>query len=218
MPHKVILVGASGLIGGHLLQALIESREVSGIVLLLRKPLNISNHKVEQLIVNFNELNSYISDIQGDIIYSCLGTTRALSPDSEAYRKIDLEYPLQLAKIGLRNGFSQFHIVSSLGANKSSSNSYLSLKGELEDELKKLLFTSLHIYQPSFLTGKRKAFRFGEKVALVLFGLINPLLLGSLRKYRSINAEIVAQVMLKQSLKELKGIFTYPSIQIQELA
>lgn len=168
MPHKVILVGASGLIGSHLLLALIESTEVSRIVLLLSKLISISNHKVQQVVINFDDLNSYSTDIQEDIIFSCLRTTNASSPNSEVYRKIDLEYPLQLAKIGLRNGISQFHVVSSLGANKSSSSLNLSLKGELESEQKKLFFTSLHIYQ--------------------------------------------------LSLKELKGIFTYPSIQIQELA
>ena len=94
----------------------------------------------------------------------------------------------------------------------------LNLRLKLEEELKKLPFTSLHIYQPSFLTGKRKEFRLGDKIALVLFGLLNPLLLGPLRKYRSIKAETVATFIFKQSLKELRGIFTYPSIQIQKLA
>ena len=218
MSHKVILVGGSGLIGSHLLQALIKSTEVSEIVLLLRKPLNISDKKIKQLLVNFDNLSNYKADLQGDIIFSCLGTTKSLSPDADVYRKIDLEYPLQLAKIGIENGASQFHIVSSLGANSKSSNGYLRLKGDLEEELKKLPFKSLHIYQPSLLTGLRKEFRFGEKVAFAIFGLIDPLLIGPLRKYRSIKAETVAGAMLKQSLKELRGIFTYPSLQIQELA
>lgn len=218
MPHKVILVGASGLIGSQLLQALIKSTEVSEIVLLLRKSLNITDNKVQQVIVNFNDLNAHISDIKGDIIFSCLGTTKAASPDANNYRKIDLEYPLQLAEIGIKNGISQFHIVSSLGANSTSSNSYLRLKGELEEKLKKLPFTSIHIYQPSLLTGNRKSFRLGENLASVFFAVLNPLLVGPIKKYRSIKAETVASFILKQSLKDLKGIFTYPSIQIQELA
>lgn len=218
MPNKVILVGASGLIGSHLLQALIKSDEVSEIMLLLRKPLDIADDKVQQLIINFDDLNSYTSEIQGDIIFSCLGTTKALSPNAEVYRKIDLEYPLKLAEIGIKNSVSSFHIISSLGANGKSSNSYLRLKGELEERLKKLPFQSLHIYQPSFLTGTRKDFRFGEKMAIKLFTIIDPLLIGPFRKYRSIKAETVAEVMLKQSLKQVKGVFTYPSIKIQELA
>ncbi len=218
MPYQVILVGASGLIGSHLLTALIESAEISRILLVLRKPLNISDPKVQELIVNFNQLENFSSDIKGDIMYSCLGTTRAKTPDSDLYRKIDLEYPLKLAEIGIRNGVLQFHLVSSLGADAEASNSYLKLKGELENELKKLSIPSLHIYQPSLLSGKRKESRLLEKFAISAFKFINPLLLGPLKKFRSIRAETVARAMLNQSLKELKGTFIYPSIQIQELA
>ncbi|MDP3467135.1 MAG: NAD(P)H-binding protein [Daejeonella sp.] len=218
MPHQVILVGASGLIGSHLLTQLIESVEISRILLLLRKPLHISAHKVQELIVNFDELEHYSSDIKGDVIFSCLGTTKAATPDSDLYRKIDLEYPLKLAEIGTRNGVSQFHLVSSLGANALASNAYLKLKGELENELKNLSISSLHIYQPSLLTGNRKESRLGEKFAISVFKLINPLLIGPFKKYRSIEAETVARVMLNQSLKDLKGTFIYPSIKIQKLA
>jgi len=218
MSHQVILVGASGLIGSHLLTQLIESVEISRILLLLRKPLHISAHKVQELIVNFDELEHYSSDIKGDVIFSCLGTTKAATPDSDLYRKIDLEYPLKLAEIGIRNGVSQFHLVSSLGANALASNAYLKLKGELENELKNLSISSLHIYQPSLLTGNRKESRLGEKFAISVFKLINPLLIGPFKKYRSIEAETVARVMFNQSLKDLKGTFIYPSIKIQKLA
>ena len=218
MPYQVILVGASGLIGSNLLSLLIESDEISRILLLVRKPLNVTNHKVQELIVNFDELEKFNSEIKGDIIYSCLGTTKAANPDQDQYRKIDLEYPLKLAEIGVKNGISQFHLVSSLGADVSASNSYLKLKGELEQELKQVAIISLHIYQPSLLIGNRKETRTLEKLAVNAFKLIDPLLIGPLKKYHSIKAETVAKAMLNQSLKNLKGIFTYPSIQIQELA
>lgn len=218
MPYRVILVGASGLIGSHLLSLLIESAEISRIILLLRKPLNISDPKVQELIVNFDELENFSNEVSGDIIFSCLGTTKAATPDTAQYRKIDLEYPLKLAEIGIRNGVSQFHLVSSLGANALATNSYLKLKGELENELKKLSIPSLHIYRPSLLTGKRKESRFLEKFAISAFKLIDPLLIGPLKNYRSIKAETVAGAMFNQSLKDLKGTFIHPSIQIQELA
>lgn len=218
MPYKVILVGGSGLIGSHLLSELIRSGEISQILLILRKPMDIPDPKVQELIINFDELESYSAEIKGDIIYSCLGTTRGVTPDPVHYRKIDLEYPLTLAEIGLKNGVSQFHIVSSLGADSSASNSYLKLKGELEEKLKKLKLPSLHIYQPSFLTGNRNEHRLAEKILSPIIRLIDPLLLGPLKKFRSINAATVARAMHNQSLKDLKGTFIYPSIQIQELA
>jgi uncharacterized protein YbjT (DUF2867 family) len=218
MPYQVILVGARGLIGSNLLSLLIESNEISRILLLVRKPLKVSDHKVQELIVNFDELEKFSSEIKGDIIYSCLGTTKAANPDKDQYRKIDLEYPLKLAEIGVKNDISQFHLVSSLGANISASNSYLKLKGELEQELKQVAIISLHIYQPSLLIGNRKETRTLEKLAVNAFKLIDPLLIGPLKKYHSIKAETVAKAMLNQSLKNLEGTFTYPSIQIQELA
>jgi uncharacterized protein YbjT (DUF2867 family) len=218
MPYQVILVGASGLIGSNLLSLLIESDEISRILLLVRKPLKVSNQKVQELIVNFDELEKFRSEIIGDIIYSCLGTTKAANPDTDQYRKIDLEYPLKLAEIGVKNGISQFHLVSSLCANHTASNSYLKLKGELEKELKQASILSLHIYQPSLLTGNRKESRTLEKLATSAFKLIDPLLIGPLIKYRSIKAETVAQAMLNQSIKNIQGTFTYPSIKIQELA
>jgi len=218
MPYQVILVGASGLIGSNLLSLLIESDEISRILLLVRKPLKVSNQKVQELIVNFDELEKFRSEIMGDIIYSCLGTTKAANPDKDQYRKIDLEYPLKLAEIGVKNGISQFHLVSSLCANHTASNSYLKLKGELEKELKQASIISLHIYQPSLLTGDRRESRTLEKLATSAFKLIDPLLIGPLIKYRSIKAETVAQAMLNQSIKNIQGTFTYPSIKIQELA
>jgi uncharacterized protein YbjT (DUF2867 family) len=218
MPYKVILVGASGLIGSNLLSELIRSESISEILLLVRRSSGITNPKVKELILNFDELNSYSSEIQGDIIYSCLGTTKAVTPDTSLYRKIDLEYPLNLATLGLKNGITQFHIISSLGADAGSSNSYLKLKGELEQELKKLNIPSLHIYQPSFLIGERKENRLADKIMKPIFSLVDPLLIGPLKKYRSIKAADVAKVMLSQSIKENKGTFIYPSIKIQELA
>ena len=218
MPYKVILVGASGLIGSNLLSELIRSEAISEILLLVRRSTGVSSTKVKELIVNFEEPNSYSVDIQGDIIYSCLGTTKGETPNTSIYRQIDLEYPLNLAKIGHKNGVAQFHIISSLGADARSSNSYLKLKGELEQELKKLTIPSLHIYQPSFLIGERKKYRLADKIMKPIFRIIDPFLMGPLKKYRSIKASDVAKVMLDQSIKDLKGTFTYPSIHIQELA
>ena len=197
---------------------LIQSEAISEILLLVRRSTDVSSSKVKELIVNFEKPNSYSIDIQADIIYSCLGTTKSETPNSSLYRQIDLEYPLNLAKLGQKNGVAQFHIISSLGADAGSSNSYLKLKGELEQELKKLTISSLHIYQPSFLIGERKKDRLADKIMKPVFRLIDPLLIVPLKKYRSIKAADVARVMLNQSIKDLKGIFTYPSIQIQELA
>lgn len=218
MSYKAILIGASGLIGSKLLEQLTQSDQISEVLVLVRKALDISHPKIRQILVNFDKLEIHSADIQADIIFSCLGTTRTKTPDPLLYRKVDMDYPLMIAEFGLKNGASQFHIVSSLGANTASSNSYLKLKGELENRLEKLNYPSLHIYQPSYLRGERKERRIADKIMMPLVRLIDPLLFGSLKKYRSIQAETVAKAMLNQSLKNLKGSFIYMSNQIQQIA
>jgi len=210
-------MGGSGLIGSSLLSELRRSDQISEVLLVARKASGISDPKIRELILNFDELDMHADELKADIIFSCLGTTRKNTPDEVLYRKIDLEYPIKMLEIGLKNGVKQFHIVTSIGADAYSSNSYLRLKGELENRLKSMGVPSLHIYQPSFLKGKRYEKRYAEMFLNILTAITDPLLIGTLKKYRSIKAETVAKAMLNQSLKDLKGTFTYPSIQIPNL-
>ncbi len=215
---KAILIGGSGLIGSSLLSELLKSDQITDILLVARKASGISDPKIRELILNFDDLDTHTEKFKADIIFSCLGTTRNKTPDETLYRKIDLEYPLKMLEIAINNGIKQFHIVTSLGADAYSSNSYLRLKGELENRLKSLGIPSLHIYQPSFLRGERQEKRPAEYIANIFTTLIDPLMVGSLKKYRSIKAETVAKAMLNQALKDLKGTFIYPSKQIHNLS
>lgn len=218
MSYKVIVAGATGLVGSLLLKQLLLHPAVSEVLVLVRKQFPVQHKKLKQLIVDFNRLEDYQAEINGDVIFSCLGTTRKNTPDLNLYRKIDHDYPIELAKIGAKNSIRQFHFISSLGANPNSFAFYTKLKGETERDLKTVHISSLHIYQPSFLIGDRKEKRFGERFGMKLAKLINPFLIGRLRKYRSISANVVAKAMLNQALKNNDGIFIYPSDQIKKLA
>lgn len=218
MSYKAIIIGASGLIGSELVKQVSTSDEFNEIVLLTRRQLNIYNNKTRQIVVNFDHLADIEKEISGDVIFCCLGSTRSKTPDQKEYRKIEYDYTVHIAEIGLKNQVRQFHYISSLGADPSSSNSYLKLKGEVEERLKQLPFESLHIYQPSYLTGDREEKRMDDKIMQPLMQIIDPLLFGNLRKFRSIPAETVAKAMLNQSLKNQKGTFIYPSNIIKQLA
>lgn len=218
MQYKVIIAGASGLIGSLLLEQLLHHPDFSEVVVLVRNLLSIQHKKLKQLIVDFDRLDDYEAEINGHAIFCCLGTTKSKTPNLKEYRKIDHGYPLALAKIGAKNSMQQFHLVSSLGADKNSSFFYTKLKGETEEAIKKVKFDSIHIYQPSLLIGNRQEKRTAEPIITSLAKWIDPLLIGSLKKYRSINAETVAKAMVNQSLKNSSGIFTYPSDQIKKLA
>ena len=218
MGKIAIITGASGLIGSKLLNILIESREYDTVVSLARKRLQKRHPKLVQEIVNFGEVDSYLSFIKGDALFCCLGTTQKQTPNEEDYYKIDHDYPVDLARAAFKNGVPEFHFVSAIGADASSSNFYLKTKGEAERDLKEIGLPSLHIYEPSLLTGRKRKRRIGERIATVVMKLINPILIGGLKKYQSIDGAIVAKAMFNQSLKEKKGVFVYTTDRIKKRA
>lgn len=216
--REVTIAGASGLIGQHLLQLLLDDNDTESITLLLRKPIATNSSKIIQRIVDFNDPQSVQEAINGDTFFSCTGTTRAKTPDKQSYINIEREMPLMLAGAAAKRKISAFHFISSIGANTNSPTLYLQLKGEVERQLQSVGFSTLYIYQPSLLVGKRKEFRFVEVVSGILMYLINPLLFGKYKKYRSINAITVASAMFNNYKKPLTGTFILTSNEIKNLA
>jgi uncharacterized protein YbjT (DUF2867 family) len=211
MCKKAIVVGASGLIGSELLTLLLADKEYDRVVALVRKPLQLVIAKLDQIAIDFDKLNDYAHLINGDVLFCALGSTRTKTPDLAIYRRIDHDYPLEIAKIAVDQGITQYHLISSIGANKDSSNFYTKMKGETEEDIKASGLEGLVIYRPSLLTGDRKEKRFAEGLMQSLSKLINPLLVGSVKKYRSIEAKTVAAAMVKLSKTEVKGIYVYES-------
>jgi uncharacterized protein YbjT (DUF2867 family) len=218
MSKKAIIVGASGLIGGELLNILLQHPDYNEVLILVRKELPINNSKLLQLIIDFDDLDKWDSSINGHALFCCLGTTLKKTPDLNEYRKIDHDYPLKLAQLACKNNIKQYHLVSAIGANSKSSSFYTRLKGETEHDIEKVHLKTLHIYQPSILTGDRKENRLMERIAISVLKVINPLLIGGLGKYKSIAAAVVASAMYKQSIKNEVGIFIHPSDKIKQLA
>jgi uncharacterized protein YbjT (DUF2867 family) len=215
---RVIIAGASGLIGSELLKLLLEDRNIGEVVALIRSPLPVNNSKLLQIIVDFDSLQNWKNVIYGDALYCCLGSTKMKTPDLNDYRRVDHDYPLSLAKIAEENKIPQFHLISALGADRNSKIFYSKLKGDTEADIKSLSIQSIHIYQPSLITGNRKEKRRFEKSMIWIMKLLNPILIGALKKYRSIQATTVAQTMINQTFKNLEGIHIYPSHIIQKLA
>ena len=218
MNYKAVIAGASGLVGNLLLEQLLDHPAYAEVSVLVRKKLKVQHPKLKQVLVDFDRLNDYQDEVNGHALFCCLGTTRSKTPDLKTYRKIDHDYPIQLGKIGTKNSMPQLHLISSLGANASSSFFYPKLKGETEADIKQVAINRICIYQPSLLTGNRQERGTAERFATGLFKLADPLLIGPLKKYKSISAATVAKAMVNQSLKNVSGIFTYPSDQIKKLA
>jgi uncharacterized protein YbjT (DUF2867 family) len=218
MVRKAIIVGASGLVGSNLINLLLNGDNYTEVLSIARKEVPIQHKKLVQLIINLHDLFNHEHALKGDVIFCCLGTTLRKTPDKTVYRKIDHDYPVELAKLAIKNNVNQYHFVSAVGADITSSSFYTRLKGETEQDLIKVKLNTLHIYRPSLLTGDRKEFRFAEKTASILMKAIDPLLIGGLKKYRSIPASTVAQAMYNQSLRTESGLFIHPSHHIKNLA
>ncbi|WP_413534003.1 NAD-dependent epimerase/dehydratase family protein [Empedobacter brevis] len=196
-----LILGSTGLIGSLLLEKLLNHPEYSTIVSVVRKPQNMNHPKVVEVITDFNSEPNLDDVKQIDSIFSCLGTTRKKTPDLEAYHKIEVDIPVHFAQLGVDKGLTKFHYISSVGANADSSNFYLKTKGEAEQKLQNIGIKHLYLYRPSLLTGHRGEFRFVEKMSEKIAPFINLFLQGSLSKYKSIDAEKVAESLLINDLK-----------------
>ena len=192
-----LLFGASGLVGGHLLNELIEDKYYSKIKIFVRSEPKISDPKIEIIRTDFNNLQNHKEDIKGDDCFLCIGTTKQNSPDKNEYRRVELELPKEIAQIAKSNSINSFVFISSGYADPKSSGDYLKFKGQVEEELKSLNFTKLGIMRPSFLMGNRKEKRVGEKIGIFVFKILSPLLLGPLKKMRPIHSETVAKAMIR---------------------
>ena len=212
-----LLFGSSGLIGGHVLNNLIQNNDYNKIKIFVRSKPAFENLKIEIIKVDFNNLKNHIEDIKGDDCFFCIGTTKKNSPDKNEYKRIERDMPIEIAKIAKANSVNSFVYVSSGFADPKNSGDYLRYKGEVEEELKKLNFIKLGIMRPSFLLGNRKEKRFVEKVGIFLFKLFSPFFLGPLKKMKPIHSENVAKTMIKVSNIDTKKT-VYESNEIVEVA
>ena len=199
-----LVFGSSGLVGGHLLNQLIKDNNYSKIKLFVRSEPEITNSKVEIIKTDFNNLQNHKEDIVGDDCFFCIGTTKKNSPDKNEYRRVEFDIPKETAQIAKLNSVNSFIFVSSVFADPKNSGDYLKFKGEVEEELKRLNFLKLGIMRPSFLIGNRKEKRVGEKIGILVFRILSPLLLGPLKKMRPIHSETVAKAMIRAANENLE--------------
>jgi uncharacterized protein YbjT (DUF2867 family) len=206
-----VVLGATGLIGQHLVQELLQNEFFSRVRILVRRPLNLNHPKADIQVVNFNDEKDIAARIDiGDVIFCCIGTTRKkVKGNKTEYRKVDYDIPIITARLGVQHGFSQFLMVSAIGANPVAANFYLQLKGCIEEDVTALPFESIHIFRPSLLLGKREEFRLGERIGGVLIKVISFLLIGAWRKYKPIQAAEVAKSMVAAANKEIAGVHLY---------
>lgn len=212
-----MVAGGSGLTGSCLVQLLLQDSDYSKIILLSRHPSGINHEKLDERIIDFNNLRNSIGDMKADNVFCCLGTTMKNAGSKEAFRKVDHDYVVEFAGIMCENGANQFIVISSMGADVNSSIFYNRVKGEMEMAVKNIPFPVIHILRPSLLLGKRNEKRTGERLAIFFFKIFGFLMMGSLKKYRAIEASTVARAMVRIAQTRGDGIFIYESEMIRKI-
>ncbi len=201
---NILIVGSTGEVGNQLLQAAQQQKSINHIYTFVRNTNDEEHDKTTSITIDFDDITS-LETIDVDAVFCCLGTTIKKAGSKSQFEKVDYEYVVSIGEYAKRCGAKQFHVVSANGADATSRIFYSATKGKMEDSIKSLNLPSTYIYRPALLDSERKEKRFGERIAVVLFRIINPLLIGSLKRYASIKVEKVASGMLTRSLKPEQG-------------
>ncbi len=203
-----LVVGATGLVGNNLVRQLADSSLYERVKVLTRRPLVWQHPRLQEISYDFDQPNSLL--VQADHIFCCLGTTIRQAGSREAFHKVDYQYPMDIARMGLANGASLFAVVTSMGADVNSTFFYNRVKGEIERDLAALDYAALLIFRPSLLLGQRRDFRLGERVGEGFMRLLAPLIPA---KYRAVEASRVAAAMIAAAQKEQSGVFESDKLQ-----
>ena len=191
-----LLLGGSGLTGGHCLDYLLNDAHYKQVTALVRRPLPVEHPQLIQHQVDFNQLDGCLADIKFNDVFCCLGTTIKKAGSQKAFYEVDFTYPAEIAKLSLANGAEQFMLISALGANPGSSIFYNRVKGEVEEAIARLGFKGFYIFRPSLLLGKRQERRPAEKLGEKFFRLFSFVFKGGLQKYKPIESRAVAFAMV----------------------
>jgi uncharacterized protein YbjT (DUF2867 family) len=218
MPKTAVVAGSTGLVGNHLIQILAQSHEYEAVIALVRKGSNVIYDGVFTVEVDYHRLADFAENLQADDVYCCLGTTMKKAGSKASFYQVDYTFPFELAMIAGKNGSARFNIVTASGANSASLFYYNRVKGDIEKAIMKLNIPNINIFRPSLLLGNRSEKRMGEQVGAVIAKLMNPVMLGRLRRYRAIKGADVAKAMYRVSQLDKTGAQIYESDKIYEIS
>lgn len=197
---SILLAGATGLTGRHVLELLAADARYERVVVIARRPPDKPQlpPKVEWHVVDFEKLEKHAELLRVDQVICTLGTTIGTAGSRERFRHVDFGIPLKLASLAVARGVRHFLLVSALGADAGSRIFYNRVKGELEDALRTLGFRSVTVLRPSLLTGSRRELRIGERVAQLVGGFVPG-------RYRPVPARDVARTLVQLAAEDVQG-------------
>jgi uncharacterized protein YbjT (DUF2867 family) len=212
--RSALIVGATGLVGGFVLDRLLQEDLYHEVRVLVRRAHDRQHPKLKTLVVDFDQLDEHPEGFEVDDVFCCLGTTIKKAGSQAAFRQVDHDYVAALAHLARAAGARRFVLVSSIGADPATSNFYLSVKGAAEEAVAACGFPELHIFRPSALMGPREESRPGERVGILVTRLVAPLLVGGLRRLRPIHAQTLASAMVEAAKSGVaaRRVYTFKDI------
>jgi uncharacterized protein YbjT (DUF2867 family) len=210
---KAIVIGATGLVGNLILHELLKDPQFSEVRIFVRKTTGIKNPKLMEFVSSMTDINELKSDIIGDVLFNALGTTIKQAGSKEEQQRVDRDLPVSFAIIASDNGVGVMLNVSSVGANING-GFYLQTKAEMESGTEKYFPGKVFHFRPGLLVGERRNFRSAEKFAMGVMKIMDPLLIGSSKKYRSMPVDKLAKAMvsLSKSPEGRPNVLYYPEI------
>ena len=207
---KLLLVGSSGLVGSHVLEMALADPKVTSVVAPTRRPLP-AHPKLQAPVIDFDALPQDAPWWQADAVICTLGTTMRSAGSQDAFRRVDHDYPLAVARLARRHGTPCHVLNSALGADADARFFYNRVKGELERDLAALGFASLTHVRPGLIGGQRQERRLGERVSGVVLGLLGPVLP---RRWRINPAPRIAHALIEAALQARPGVHIVSSDQL----
>ena len=207
---KLLLVGSSGLVGSHVLEMALADPKVTSVVAPTRRPLP-AHQKLQAPVIDFDALPQDAPWWQADAVICTLGTTMRSAGSQDAFRRVDHDYPLAVARLARRHGTPCHVLNSALGADADARFFYNRVKGELERDLAALGFASLTHVRPGLIGGQRQERRLGERVSGVVLALLGPVLP---RRWRINPAPRIAHALIEAALQARPGVHIVSSDQL----
>jgi uncharacterized protein YbjT (DUF2867 family) len=191
-----IILGATGLTGSILLEKLTHDPRYRKIKVFSRNHVQLKHSKIEEYLINLFELENFSNLFTADEVFCCVGSTQKKTPDNDTYRMVDFGIPATASRLCRENNIPTFMVISSMGASEDSKFFYNRTKGEMEGAVLEQKIPNTYILQPSLIGGARKESRPFESLGKKFMSLVDPLLMGNLKKYRSIHPETIVKAMV----------------------
>lgn len=216
--RPAVLLGATGLVGGHCLEILLGDEGYGRVTVLGRRASGRAHPRLEERVGDVERLlEEHAAAFAGADVFCCLGTTIRAAGSQEAFRRVDHDLPVKAARVASAAGARQFLLVTAAGADAGSRIFYSRVKGETEAAVAALPFAGVALLRPSLLLGDRGERRPAEALAQWAAPLLSPLLAGPLRRYRAIHARTVAAAMVRLAKEGVSGTRAVESDQIERL-